>query len=49
MVGYYDRYLFNSHFIKMGICFEEQIVDALPYEKTDIPMDLIITNKEIYR
>ena len=47
--GYYDRYLKNTNAFKIGICFEEQIYDGiLPTEKTDIKMDLIITDKNIY-
>ena len=32
---------------KIGIAFEDQIVAHLPLEKTDINMDIVITEKEI--
>lgn len=46
--GYYDRYLENNQAIKIGLCFEEQLVSQLPTEKYDINMDLILTEKQIY-
>jgi len=46
--GYYDRWFSkNMVKVKVGIAFEEQIVTELPLEKTDINMDIIITEKEI--
>ncbi len=44
--GYYDRW-FASHAVefKLAVAFEVQIVDSLPIEATDIPVDLIITEK----
>ena len=43
--GYYDRFLpsFNGKII--SIAFDEQLVKEVPYEKHDIPIDLLITNK----
>ena len=45
-MGYYDKYLTNRNIYKIGICFDEQIVDLVPHEKHDIKMDMIITKKE---
>ena len=46
--GYYDRWFSkNVVKVKIGVAFEEQIVTKLPLEKTDINMDIIITEKEI--
>jgi 5-formyltetrahydrofolate cyclo-ligase len=45
--GYYDRYLLNTKIKKIGICFNEQIIDIVPTSKYDIKMDLIITDREI--
>lgn len=45
--GYYDRYL-KSHGIKaIGIAYEEFLVDTLPHEPWDVPVDLIITEDRI--
>ena len=46
--GYYDRYLCNKDIFKIGICFEEQLLDNLPVDKFDIKMDVIITEKRVY-
>ncbi len=41
--GFYDRLLENFNGKKIGIAFDEQIVDAIPVEKNDVIMDLILT------
>ena len=46
--GYYDRYLENNTGIKIGICFEEQVVDTINNSTNDIKMNKIITDKSIY-
>lgn len=48
--GFYDRYL-GKHKSKciIGIGFEEQITDEIPLEEDDIKMDMVITEKNIYR
>ena len=44
--GYYDRWFSkNSVKTKIGVAFEIQITDNLPVEKTDVPMDMLITEK----
>lgn len=48
--GYYDRWFsINEVKTKIGIAYEEQVVMNLPLEKTDINMDIIITEKEIIK
>ena len=48
--GYYDRWFAKNEVkTKIGIAFEDQIVMNLPLEKTDINMDIIITEKEIIK
>ena len=48
--GYYDRW-FATHEVRMkiAISFETQIVAALPIEKTDIPVDRIVTEKRLIK
>ncbi|HEV2319040.1 MAG TPA: 5-formyltetrahydrofolate cyclo-ligase [Verrucomicrobiae bacterium] len=41
--GYYDRLLRNFAGRKIGVAFDEQIVDAVPSEENDVRMDLILT------
>lgn len=44
--GYYDRW-FATHKVKqkIAIAFEAQLVESLPIEETDIPVDKIITEQ----
>lgn len=46
--GYYDRYLNQFQGLKIGVCFEDQIMERVPMEEFDQSMDYIITNKDIY-
>ncbi len=48
-MGYYDKYLNSHNIYKIGICFDEQIVDFVPVESHDIKMDMIITKKRVYK
>lgn len=41
--GYYDRLLSGTSGAKIAVAFEIQVVDRLPIEKTDHPVDQIIT------
>lgn len=48
--GYYDRFLsskIDEKAIKLSLAFDLQIVDEVPREDHDIPVDIIITEKEI--
>lgn len=46
--GYYDRYLSeNIYMTSAGLCYEAQLTDRLPREKTDIPVDIIATEGRI--
>ena len=48
--GYYDKW-FASHKVnhKIAITFEEQIMDKLPVDDSDVMMDMIVTEKRIIR
>lgn len=46
--GYYDRYIKNSDIFTIGICFEEQIIDNLIIEDTDVKMKMVLTDRNIY-
>lgn len=47
--GYYDRFLkkLNEDVSSIGLAFEMQIVNEIPVEKNDMPVDYIITEKRI--
>lgn len=49
--GYYDRFLkkLNKDVIKIGVACEFQIVEDIPEESHDVPMDLIITEKRVLK
>lgn len=48
--GYYDKFLARyPNTLKLGIAFDEQIVDVVPTEAHDQKVDIIITDKQIIR
>lgn len=47
--GFYDRYLnSNPNIPKIALAFEEQILDKVPKDTYDVPVDFIITDQNIY-
>ena len=46
--GYYDRFLSRHKVIKIGTCFEKQMMDIIP-ETHDVDMDVIVTEKNIFK
>jgi len=47
--GYYDRFLPKTKAVKIGLCYDFNLVDEIPVSDNDIPMDIIITDKSILR
>ena len=48
--GVFDRLLAGSTALKIGLAYEFQIIDGnIPKEKHDLLMDLIVTEKKVYR
>ncbi len=47
--GYYDNFLAHTPCLKIGIAYDFQLIKNIPAEKNDVPMDLIITEKQIIR
>ncbi len=47
--GYYDRFLsrLQQHTVSVGFAFEMQIVEQIPVNEKDMPVDYIITEKGI--
>lgn len=41
--GFYDRLLAEARATKIGVGYEFQLIDELPAEPHDVPMDVIIT------
>lgn len=46
--GYYDRFLKGMSALRVGVCHSFQLVDAIPTEKHDVKMDMIITEREVW-
>ncbi|RMD47596.1 MAG: 5-formyltetrahydrofolate cyclo-ligase [Aquificota bacterium] len=47
--GYYDRFLKNFKGTKIGVAYDFQVVEEIPKEEHDIPVDLIITPSQIIK
>lgn len=49
--GYYDRFLeqIRSHSTFIAPAFDLQITNYIPTEKHDLPVDMVVTEKAIYR
>jgi len=45
--GFYDAYLAGSSVIKIGLCYEFQMVKGLQSEPWDVKMDYIVTDKRV--
>ncbi len=48
--GYYDRFLIkrNKKSPAIAICYENQIVESVPTDNYDIPMDMVVTENRIF-
>jgi 5-formyltetrahydrofolate cyclo-ligase len=49
--GWYDRFLseVRPDCVSIGVCFAEQLVDALPVEPHDVPVDHVVTDRGVAR
>lgn len=45
--GFYDRLLREARATKIGVGYEFQLVDELPVEEHDVPVDCVITQQTI--
>ena len=45
--GYYDKLLNTTKAATVGLCFEFQLVEKIPTEPHDKPVDIIITEKRV--
>ena len=43
----YDKLLKLTHGYKVGLAFHEQMIDEVPNEDHDVPLDLIITDQSL--
>ena len=49
--GYYDRFLktIKKKAVKIGLAFDFQLIENIPEEEHDVPMNIVVTDKEILR
>lgn len=46
--GYYDRLLSEAKAVKVGIVYHFQLLDNIPAESHDVPVDIIITERLLH-
>lgn len=47
--GYYDRFLKSHPCIKIGLCYDFQVVDSITPNPFDVPLDIIVTPTKIIK
>ncbi|MBI5232283.1 MAG: 5-formyltetrahydrofolate cyclo-ligase [Coriobacteriales bacterium] len=49
--GYYDRLLplIRAHAVRIGVAFDEQVVEELPLEEHDVRVDMVVTPTRVIR
>lgn len=47
--GFYDRLLATTKASKIGVGYDFQLVDSLPTEEHDVPMDIVITQSVVIK
>lgn len=45
--GHFDRLLSQTGALLVGLCMEQRLVEAVPLEPHDIPMDAVVTEKRM--
>lgn len=47
--GYYDNFFKNYDGVKIGLCYDDCLIDDCYHDKYDIPVDIIVTDKKILK
>lgn len=47
--GYYDHFLAQVQTVKIGLCYDELVLDCIPGEPHDVPVDMVIAETAIYQ
>lgn len=45
--GYYDKYLTATKAVKMGVCFDFQLLDSIPTDTHDVKMDVLVSENDL--
>lgn len=46
--GFYDRYFPQTKSVRIGICFENRLIENLPREAHDTQMNFVVTQNEVF-
>ncbi len=46
--GYYDKFLATHPCLKIGLCYDFQVLDEIRANEWDIPLDIIVTETKIF-
>lgn len=47
--GYYDRFLAaHPNILKIGVCYDFQVIEGICPSITDVPMDYVVTEQAVY-
>ena len=47
--GFYDRFLANVQVVKVGLCYDDLILQEIPNEPHDVPMDIVVAQTATYQ
>ena len=47
--GYYDRFLAQVQTVKIGLCYDELVLDCIPGEPHDVPVDMVVAETAVYQ
>ena len=47
--GFYDRFLANLQVVKVGLCYDDLILQGIPNEPHDVPMDIVVAQTATYQ
>lgn len=46
--GFYDRFFVGCNAVKIGVCFDECIVESIDIDEYDVSADMVVTDKRIF-
>ena len=47
--GYYDRFLADLQAVKLGLCYDDLVLQEIPNESHDVPMDIVVAQTATYQ
>ena len=47
--GYYDRFFNTYNGIRIGLCYDDCLIDDAYHDSYDMPVDIIVTDKGVKR